>query len=294
MSAADPAAELVRMMRAALSAAGLQRKELDGSVYWTSGERASRPQRSGVSPDRDSWPGETPGHCGRDGRSPLLVLLHGTNDQAGTWARVVPMLVRQYRLIVPDLAGHGESEPKRGAIPVSLVVERLHRILQHENADDITLTGNSFGGWIAILYTLAHPQRVKRLVLESGGGLARPLGVPLVARDRETAMTILRAVWGPSHVPQEWVIDALLARATDSPMLRLADAMQHFVDGRLAQITAPTSLVWGADDGVLPLSYAEALQKGIGGARLHVIEGAAHIPHLQQPEKFVACLTATS
>jgi len=264
MTAISPAAELVRAMRASLAEAGLVRRELDGSVYWSGGQAPS----------------------------PVLVLLHGTNDQAGTWARVVPMLVQTYRLIVPDLAGHGESEPKSGPIPFSLVVDRLHAILKSQQ--NITLAGNSFGAWIALLYALAHPERVKRLVLEGGGGLARPLGVPLIAQDRETAMTILRAVHGPNFVPQDWVIDALLARATDAPMLRLDGAMQNFVDARLSQITAPTSLVWGEDDGVLPLSYAEALQKAIRGAKLHVIEGAAHIPHLQQPEKFVACLTATS
>jgi pimeloyl-ACP methyl ester carboxylesterase len=265
MSATDPAAEVVRMMRAALNAAGLAREEHEGSVYWTGGEGDE-----------------------------TLVLLHGTNDQAGTWARIVPMLASRYRLILPDLAGHGESEPKSGPIPFSLVIERLHRVIDRERAEQFTLAGNSFGGWIAILYTLAHPGRVKRLVLEAGGGLARPLGVPLVATDRETALTILRAVWGPNYVPQQWVIDTLIARSTDSPMLRLAGAMENFVDARLSQIKAPATLVWGADDGVVPLSYGQALKSALAGSRLLVIDNAAHIPHLQQPERFVECLTATS
>ncbi len=264
MTPTDPVADLTRAMRASLNAAGLSREEHEGSVYFAGGG------------------------------GPVLVLLHGTNDQAGTWARVVPMLAAKYRLIIPDLAGHGESEPKSGPIPVPLVVERLAAILDHEEAESITLAGNSFGGWIAILYTLAHPERVSRLVLESGGGLARPLAVPVVATDRESAKVILRAVHGPSYVPQDWVIDALLARGVDSPALRLTDALPNVVDARLREITIPTTLVWGADDGVLPLSYAEALRKGIAGAKLHVIGGAAHIPHLQQPEKFVSCLTATS
>ena len=264
MTATDPAVEIVRAMRGALGMFGLERKELDGSVYWTGGT------------------GET------------LVLLHGTNDQAGTWARVVPHLVNRYRLILPDLAGHGESEPKTGPIAFDVVVNRVHRILEQEQAADITLAGNSFGGWIAILYTLAHPQNVKRLVLESGGGLARPLGVPLTARDRNTAITILRAVHGPNYVPEEWVIDTLLARANDSPMLRLEGAMQNFVDTRLATLDKPVTLVWGADDGVVPLSYGQAMKELIPGAQLRVIDGAAHIPHLQQPERFVECLTATS
>lgn len=267
MTATDPALEIVRSMRGALGAFGLERRELDGSVYWIGGGQPI---------------------------FPVLVLLHGTNDQAGTWARIVPLLTDRYRLILPDLAGHGESEPKTGPIAFSVVVDRLHRILEREHVDNITLAGNSFGAWIAILYTLAHPQRVERLVLESGGGLARPLGVPLVARDRQTAMTILRAVHGPKYVPEEWVIDTLLARANDSPMLRLDGAMESFVDGRLAQLDKPTTLVWGADDGVVPLSYGEALKNLIRGARLRVIDGAAHVPHLQQPERFVECLTAIS
>lgn len=265
MTATDPALEVIRAMRSALSAQGLTRNELDGSVYWTGGE------------------GEE-----------TLVLLHGTNDQAGTWARVVPLLLDRYRLILPDLAGHGESEPRTGPIPFAVVIDNLQRILDRERAGKVILGGNSFGGWIAILYALAHPERVARLVLEAGGGLARPLGVPLVARDRAAAMTILRAVHGPHYVPPEWVIDTLLARATDSPLLRIEGAMENFVDARLAQLKTPATLVWGADDGVVPVSYGEALRDAIRGAKLHIIEGAAHIPHLQQPERFVECLTATS
>ncbi|HEX9160265.1 MAG TPA: alpha/beta fold hydrolase [Thermoanaerobaculia bacterium] len=265
MSATDPAVELIRTMRAMLNASGLAREQFSGSVYWVGGKGTE-----------------------------ALVLLHGTNDQAGTWARVAPLLAGKYRLIIPDLAGHGDSDPKSGPIPFSLVVDQLHRVLDREHADNIVLAGNSFGAWIAILYTLAHPGRVKRLVLESGGGLARPLAVPLTAGDRATAMTILRAVHGPNYVPQDWVIDSLLLRSSDSPMLRLTGAMQSFVDSRLSLISAPTTLVWGADDGVLPLAYAEALQKGIAGAKLSVINAAAHVPHLQQPERFVECLMATS
>ena len=110
----------------------------------------------------------------------------------------------------------------------------------------------------------------------------------------ETAKIILRAVHGPNYVPQDWVIDTLMARSSDSPMLRLDGAMQHFVDARLSLIKSPTTLVWGEHDGVIPRSYMEVLREGIAGARLHIIEGAAHIPHAQQPARFVSCLTATS
>ena len=257
-------ADFVLMTRAALAAAGFVRNEIDGTVYFTAGS------------------------------GDPLVLVHGVNDQAGSWFTVAPALARSYRVIIPDLPGHGESEPKEGPLPIPLMVERLHGVVRASGAPSIILTGNSLGGWIAILYTLAHPERVSRLVLEAAGGLARPLASPIIARDRGEALIILRNVHGPHYQPQEWVIDALLQRASASPMLRVTAMTEHFIDARLGEIAVAASIVWGADDGVVPRSYAEALQQGIRNAKLHVIEGAAHIPHLQQPERFLACLTSTS
>lgn len=257
-------ADFVRMTRAALAASGFVRHEAGGSVWF-------------------EYPNEG---------APTLVLVHGANDHAGTWFTVAPALARSYRLIVPDLAGHGDSEPRSGPIPISLIVSQLETILAGER--DLTLLGNSLGGWVVLLYALRNPARVSRLFLEASGGLTRPLSSPLVARDREEAMVVLRAVHGPGFQPQEWVIDALLQRATDSPMLRLTEVQEHAVEHRLGELDVPTSLIWGAHDGVLPLSYAEALHQAIRGSSLHVLEGAGHIPHLQQPERFLACLTATS
>ncbi len=257
-------ADFVCMTRAALAASGFVRHENDGLVWFES------------APDDN----------------PTLVLVHGANDQAGTWFTVAPALARSYRVIIPDLPGHGDSEPRSGPIPISLIVSQLEAILADERG--LTLVGNSLGGWVVLLYALRNPERVSRLFLEASGGLSRPLSSPLVAHDREEAMVVLRAVHGPAFQPQEWVIDALLQRATDSPMLRLTEVQEHAIEGRLGEIEIPATLIWGADDGVLPLSYAEALQQAIPGSELKVIEGAAHIPHMQQPERFLACLTATS
>jgi pimeloyl-ACP methyl ester carboxylesterase len=217
------------------------------------------------------------------------VLLHGVNDHAGTWATVAGALAKTHRLIIPDLAGHGESGPAAGSITLPLIVERLHEILKDEQP--FTLLGNSMGGWVSILYTLAHPEQVERLILESGGGLNIPLAVPLTATNREDADLILRAVHGTRSLPA-WAADALIARATDAPLVRLAGAEEHYVDGRLGEIDVPTTVLWGVDDGVVTREHAEGLQRGIRGAELVVIDGAAHIPHLQQPERFLECLTA--
>ena len=256
--AIESSADFVRMTRAVLAAAGFVREEIGGTVYWECGA------------------GKT------------MVMIHGANDHAGTWCAVAPALAHTHRVIVPDLPGHGESAPADGPIPISRVIEGLEAVIG--DAQDVTLVGNSFGGWMALLYALQHPSRVARLFLEDSGGLSRPLAVPLVAHTREEAIPILRAVHGPNHQPQDWVIDALIQRAHGSPMLRLTELAEHDIEARLGEIHTPTTLIWGADDGVLPLSYAHALQQAIPHATLQIIEGAAHIPHLQQPERFLQCL----
>jgi pimeloyl-ACP methyl ester carboxylesterase len=83
-----------------------------------------------------------------------------------------------------------------------------------------------------------------------------------------------------------------LRRSNDSPMLRLTEVTEHEVESRLSEIRVPASLIWGALDRVLPLSYAMALRDALPNARLQVIADAAHIPHLQQPERFLECLMA--
>lgn len=270
-------ADFVRMTRAALTGAGFVRHELDGTTYFLS---SFSPLRGEKVPQADE-------------RS--VVFVHGANDQAGTWFTVAPAIAQSHRVILPDLPGHGESEPQSGPIPISLIVQRLFAVIDHAAPNEkITLVGNSLGGWIALLYALQYPERVHDLVLESSGGLSRPLSSPLTAQTRDEALQILRAVHGPQYEPEDWVIDALLQRAKGSPMLRLTELQEHDIESRLGEIQTPATLIWGANDGVVPLSYGEALRDALPNATMHVIDDAAHIPHMQQPRRFLECLTAIS
>lgn len=265
----ESSADYVRMTRAALAAAGLVRIESEGLVRW----------------ETPRW--ETPAEPDR----PVLVLLHGVNDHAGTWFTVAPALAQRFRLILPDLPGHGESQPRTGPLPIPMIVDRVAELLP---AEPVTLLGNSLGGWVAMLCTLRHPERVRTLILEASGGLNRPFAVPVLATNRDEAEVILRAVHGPRFTAPEWVIEGLLSRAQDSPMLRITETEEQYVDDRLGELRVPAHIIWGADDGVVPVAYGKVLQNGIRGSALHILEGAAHIPHLQQPERFLACLTAIS
>ena len=264
-----PIEAFVASTRRRLRNAGLKRRVgPDGIVYWTGGPATARP----------------------------LVLLHGVNDQAGTWCKVAPHLVGKFRLIIPDLPTHGESEPKSGAVPLPLIVERVAALIDHEvPGREVTLVGNSMGGWVSVLYAARHPERVERLVLESGSGMEWDVShLPVFPKTKEDVVRLLRAANGPRSNPPQFMIDAIL-RVGETPMERVMKGgyKEHAIDSLLPRLTMPTTLIWGADDGVLPLDYAEALHAKIPGSRLEVIPGAAHIPHRQKPEEFVRCLMAT-
>jgi len=261
----DPMSAILEMGRALLLTAGLARCETGGTTYFTGGGKAG---------------------------APVVVLVHGVNDQAGTWAFVAAKLARDYRLIIPDLPGHGSSEPRTGPLGLPFMVERLHAVIEKEQTGKVTLVGNSMGAWVSMLYVLAHPDRVERLVIESGGGLAIAPGVPLTAKDREGAERILLAVHGPDAVITDWAVNAVLRLSSDSPFLRVvaSNVFPHFLDGRLKEIDVPTTILWGEHDGVVLRPYVDRLESGIAGSKVRVIKGAAHIPHAQQPDRFVESL----
>jgi pimeloyl-ACP methyl ester carboxylesterase len=260
-----PLEAFIRMTRRALRRAGMTKRTLGGTVYFTGG----RGERT-------------------------IVLVHGVNDQAGSWVSVVPQLLRDFHVVTLDLPGHGESEPQSGPLPMRAMIDALGAVIERESPDaPVILVGNSMGGWVSMLYASEHPERVARLVLEDASGMAWDLGhVPMFPKDRGEALRLLRMVHGPHTPIAEYLVDAMLRLAPALPQKRVLDAgiMEWLVDARLPKLTMPVTLVWGAHDGLLPLDYASALQSRIAGARLHVIETAAHAPHRQKPAEFTRIL----
>ncbi len=224
-----------------------------------------------------------------------LLLIHGVNDQAGTWSSVVPELVPRFRVIVPDLPGHGESGPADGVLSLPSLVEALHQLLKQESPDEpVVVVGNSLGGWLAQLLALRNPKRIRRLVLEAAGGLQFDYGrVRLAPETREEALDVSRAVFGPdTPLPPRNVLDNMVRRARTAPIRRIAtdDLGHHLLEGRLRGIDVPVLLVWGESDGILSRDYAERLLSEYPRAELRTIPGAGHIPHREKPREFLEAM----
>ncbi len=253
-----------------LAAAGLERSVLETAagrlVYWQGGE------------------------------GPPLVLLHGSGDSAGTWAATARQLVGERRLLIPDLPGHGASDPAEGVLPFATIVAGLEALLDAAQLDSPVLAGNSMGAWLGMLYAHKHPDRVSRVVAINGGAiLGEPSDVKLMPADREEARQAMAGIRDPSSPPiPDEVLDEIVARASSGPirrmMMDLGGMMAYLLDGKLGEITTPMDLLWGESDRLMKLSYAEKMAAGLPRARITRIPKCGHIPQSECPERFVRLL----
>lgn len=221
------------------------------------------------------------------GEGKTVVLLHGSGSQAGDWHGIVPALARRYHLLVVDLPGHGESGPAEGALPVGDLADSLGALLEARSPGrPVTLIGNSLGGWVALLYAWHHPERVERVVGISSSGIFARLQVPLMPKDREEARRLVAAIRGP-YLPQpsDEELDELVQRIATGPAPRLVAGLraEDFLDTKAAEIRVPVELVWGEEDGVLPLDYGRRLAALLPNARLHPLPRCGHMPQVHCP-----------
>jgi len=227
------------------------------------------------------------------GAGPLLVLLHGAGDQSGTWNRVAPDLKRRFQLLIPDLAGHGESEPSQGQLSLGTLLTALEQVLDAEpwRAPPIVLVGNSLGAWMAMLYTQRHPERVTRVVLINGGPIRHVSEIGLMPKNREDARRALDAVLDPSAPPRpNFVLDDLVRVSNTGPISRLLaageeDMSKYLLEDKLADLLMPVDLIWGASDRLVPLDYAKKLQSQLPHCTLTIIERCGHAPQLERPQE---------
>ena len=232
------------------------------------------------------------------GSGSVVVLLHGLADDVGVWESVMPALAERHRVIALDQIGFGRSDKPLLGYRADTFVDFLEGFLNELKIDRASLVGNSLGGWIAANFALAHPERIDRLVLCDAAGYA---AVPKTMDPR--ALNALRLAsrediryLGPlTFHNKRFYEDVDLAfkqRVTagdNYTVNQLLDSMirgEDVLDGRLGAIHKPTLIVWGREDKLIPLNFAERFHKEITGSRLKVIDDCGHMPHVECADKF--------
>jgi pimeloyl-ACP methyl ester carboxylesterase len=225
-----------------------------------------------------------------------LLYLHG----AGTywWMPVHDLLARRRRVLLPVHPGFGTSQGIEAIEAMDDLVFHTLDVLDALALERVDVVGLSLGGWLAAELALRHPGRVGRLVLVDAPGVRVP-GVPMAdafmaapAKARQLLFHDPGSAVAMALLPDAPPPDRLEAvlRGREAAARLLWNPAQHYrkLTTRLWRIQAPTLVVWGADDRLIPLAYGEAWTAGIRGARMVTLPGCGHLPPLEQPERFAA------
>jgi len=232
------------------------------------------------------------------GRGPVVVLLHGAGDNAGTWFKVVPELIGSHRLVVPDLAGHGGSAPRSGPIDIADILGGVEADLDAvAPGKKVVLVGNSLGAWIAMLIAERHPERVAMAVCVDGGAIrGSNLSARVLPQDRREARESVAQTRDPASPPiPAWVLDDIVRQAREGALARFAATaatMNSYVldEAQLHGFRVPVQLIWGVSDRLVPLEYAERMKAQLPRVGLVTIERCGHVPQIECPNVFVGVL----
>lgn len=241
--------------------------------------------------------------------APAMVLLHGFGSSLQTWDAWEPRLASQYRVVRLDLPGGGLSGPDpTGDYTDERSMAVLVGLLDRLGVGRAIVVGNSMGGRIAWAFAAAHPERVSGLVLISPDGFASPgfaygktpdVGVAIQAMRFVLPRQLVRMSLAPAYADSRALTDERLDRYYDllrapgarpAMIARMKQSIRFDPMGRLASIRAPTLVLWGEDDRLIPFSNAADYLRAIPAATLEALAGVGHLPQEEAPERSLDAL----
>lgn len=244
----------------------------------------------------------------RPGDGPVVVLLHGFSANKDTWLKFAGDFPAHYRLIIPDLAGHGDTPaPEHGNYNLIRQAERLHQLLAGIGISHFHLAGNSMGGAISAIYATRYPQQLQSLILIDAAGVDSPQpseymqalaagNNPLIATDE--ASFEYRWNFTMSQPPSlTWplrpaMIRATLARETLNREI-FADMLatqndissQELEQQLREKATMPALIIWGEQDRVLDPSSVSVFKAALPQAEVKTYPGIGHLPMVEIPQE---------
>jgi pimeloyl-ACP methyl ester carboxylesterase len=244
----------------------------------------------------------------------VVLLIHGLAGSSKTWDLVMPTLGDRYDVIAPDLLGHGESAKPMGDYSLGAFASGLRDLLAVLDVSSVTIVGHSFGGGIAMQLAYQHPHLVDRLVLVGSGGLGRDVSWLLRLLTLPGAEYLMPVFFPKMLVEPATDFGRFLGRH-DIRRPRLAELWRSYSSlagapnrkafvrtmrgviepgGQTVDATdrlylaarVPTLIIWGDQDGMIPVQHGIDAHDEIAGSRLELLEGVGHFPHVEAPDRF--------
>jgi pimeloyl-ACP methyl ester carboxylesterase len=234
---------------------------------------------------------------------------------AHTWRAVLPQLAKKYRVIAPDLIGHGQSSKPRTDYSLGAFAVGLRDLLDELGVASATVVGHSLGGGVAMQFLYQHPEYCRRLVLISSGGLGPDVGWILrllAAPGAEFVMPVIAPapVLRAGNAARSWfssmglrsprgaeiwnAYSSFADRGTREAFIR---TLRSVVDYRGQSVSAlnrlnlreglPVLAIWGEKDDIIPVDHAYSALQARPDCRLEILPNVGHFAQVEAPEVVV-------
>jgi len=250
-----------------------------------------------------------------EGSGPAMLLLHGVGGNRTVWNTTIPWLAPEFRVLAPDLRGHGRTPAPPGSHLTYLeLAGDVLRFLEERHAAPTHLVGLSGGALLALRIALDQPEKARSLVMVSGAAYTDAHTRAVAQRWSEVyakegadpfALRLLKDLYYP-----DWIEDHLVfadelreeVRHQDfGAAVQWARSMGTFDERhRVGTLRVPTLIVQGMDDAVVDASHGRILRQSISGAQIRIFAHTGHMVPVERPKEtaeaistFVRALGAT-
>lgn len=204
-------------------------------------------------------------------------------------------------MVVPDQIGFGKSDKPLVNYRIRTYVDFLDQFCKQLKIERASLVGNSMGGWIAIAFTAAFPDRVDKLVLVNAAGYKPPKNLDtrtfygLNPTTREGMKVLLAKIFYNKLFQSDAAIDQAIATRlaagdgyTINSITESIIRGEDFIDDAVKTIKRPTLILWGRQDGVVLLTEAEHFRRDIDHSQFAVFDQCGHMPQIEKAAEFNA------
>jgi pimeloyl-ACP methyl ester carboxylesterase len=245
------------------------------------------------------------------GKGPTIVMIHGFGGSKDNWTRFAKYLTSEYHVVIPDLAGFGESSQiPTESYDVAKQLKRIDRFTEALKLEKFHVAGNSMGGMFAALYGAKYPQKVITVALLAPGGVGSPnpseVAIlikngknPLLTGSAEDFDKLLNLCFvKPPSMPSQFkkvlAADAVAHRDFNKKIWddmygnltkEALSVRENLLVPYLPQIQAPVIIIWGDSDKILDVGGVSVLEKNLKNYKTVILKDTGHIPMLEHPRE---------
>ncbi len=224
------------------------------------------------------------------GKGEVLLLLHGLFGALSNWDGVIEKFSVSHRVLIPLLPINEMPLKEAG---LEGLVKFVEEFVDWQQLQEVTIMGNSLGGHLALMYTLAHPERIKRMILTGSSGLfENSMGGSFPKRGdyKYIKERVEYTFYDPNTITKEYVDEVFETTKSIPKAMRIVaiakSAQRNNMASEIPNIKAPTLLIWGLNDTITPPMVAHEFNRLIPNSTLRFIDKCCHAPMMEHPEKF--------